>query len=190
MTNTGSNIIVDWSAFTPPVAIEQYVMQRCSDLDGDTTVFSCEGGEDCQNEFFEEACESVEGCSWTGTTDGVLEYETCSMVIAPNSFYLGTSIVDDYELFDCTNLKYTFYVHYLNNNYWGSAHNAYYHGEQIVYVYGDITNDGIINVIDIVSLVGNVLGTTPLEHICAADLNGDGITNVIDIVSLVGLILS
>ena len=55
----------------------------------------------------------------------------------------------------------------------------------------DFNDDGIINVIDIVSMVNIILN--PLaptdEELCVADLNSDGIVNVIDIVSLVGAIL-
>ena len=57
---------------------------------------------------------------------------------------------------------------------------------------GDINLDGIINVIDIVSLVNYILGSANFNdtQFCAADLNSDTIINVIDIVSLVNLILS
>ena len=56
---------------------------------------------------------------------------------------------------------------------------------------GDINQDSIINVIDIVALVNYILGGTLNEAgICASDLNGDTIINVIDIVALVNIILS
>ena len=56
---------------------------------------------------------------------------------------------------------------------------------------GDLNFDGILNVIDVVSLVNGILGAqlSPEQEL-AADLNGDGTINVIDIVSLVNLILS
>ncbi|MAJ43229.1 MAG: hypothetical protein CMF96_00605, partial [Candidatus Marinimicrobia bacterium] len=52
---------------------------------------------------------------------------------------------------------------------------------------GDINNDGIINVVDVVLLVNMVLGISPNDYI--ADLNQDGIINVIDIVQLVSIII-
>ncbi len=57
---------------------------------------------------------------------------------------------------------------------------------------GDINQDGIINVIDIVSLVNYILTDSGLDdsQLCAADLNIDNIINVIDIVTLVNMILS
>jgi hypothetical protein len=56
---------------------------------------------------------------------------------------------------------------------------------------GDLNFDGVLNVIDVVSLVSGILGgglTNDQE--LAADLNGDGTINVIDIVTLVNIILS
>ena len=57
---------------------------------------------------------------------------------------------------------------------------------------GDINNDSLINVQDIVLLVSFVLQTdfpTDTEFM-AADYNGDGILNILDVVSIVDLILS
>ena len=57
---------------------------------------------------------------------------------------------------------------------------------------GDVNDDEIINVIDIVNLVNHVLGLSSLadSQLCAADLNEDGIINVLDVVNLVNLILA
>ena len=58
--------------------------------------------------------------------------------------------------------------------------------------YGDITNDGVINVLDIVTIVNIILDTTTptaYEEI-ASDLNQDSIINVQDIVLLINLVLS
>ena len=56
---------------------------------------------------------------------------------------------------------------------------------------GDTNGDGILNVVDVVSMVGYILGTIEYSdgQICASDLNGDTIINVVDIVAIVGLIL-
>ena len=123
--------------------------------------------------------------------DGILEYENCIMIIPPNSFYLDSTYNDIFAISDFY-VKYTFYVHYPNNNFWGSAQGYYYLEEDPECTAGDINTDGIINVIDIVSLVNHILGSNALEGsgLCAADMNGDGIINVIDIVSVVNLILS
>mgnify|MGYP000949493218 CR=1 FL=1 len=54
---------------------------------------------------------------------------------------------------------------------------------------GDVTGDGILNVLDIISLVNHILGSAVLDDICAADYTGDGIVNVLDIIGMVNYIL-
>jgi len=57
---------------------------------------------------------------------------------------------------------------------------------------GDVSGDGVINVIDVISTVNHIIGNFVLEgnSFCAADLNDDGIINVTDIISLINIILS
>jgi len=52
---------------------------------------------------------------------------------------------------------------------------------------GDINDDGVINVLDVVVLVNIVLGIEDFNH--AGDMNNDGLINVLDVVILVNLIL-
>ena len=52
---------------------------------------------------------------------------------------------------------------------------------------GDLTGDGAINVLDVVSLVNVIMGTGnsgPCD-----DITGDGAVNVLDVVSLVNIIM-
>jgi len=56
---------------------------------------------------------------------------------------------------------------------------------------GDINFDGIVDILDVVSLVSYIMSTqepTPAQSV-AADYNFDGILNVLDIVQIVNLIL-
>ncbi len=64
-----------------------------------------------------------------------------------------------------------------------------YEQEQIA---GDINFDNVVNVLDVVGIVGFIMETNELteEQQNLADLNHDAIVNVLDIVSLVDLILS
>ena len=52
---------------------------------------------------------------------------------------------------------------------------------------GDVNQDGTINVLDVVMMVGAVLGDTTLDanQFYAADINGDGQLNINDVVLLV-----
>ncbi len=56
-------------------------------------------------------------------------------------------------------------------------------------ILGDLNNDSIINVLDIVQLVNAILDNQSSNEIPAGDLNQDGILNVLDIVNLVNIIL-
>ena len=55
-------------------------------------------------------------------------------------------------------------------------------------VNGDENGDGIINVLDVVAIVGAIVGNTTDTLECA-DMNGDGTINVLDIVQIVGIIV-
>ena len=52
---------------------------------------------------------------------------------------------------------------------------------------GDINNDEIVNILDIVQLANMILSEEYAEN---ADLNSDGNVNILDIVQIVNIILS
>jgi len=53
---------------------------------------------------------------------------------------------------------------------------------------GDLNNDSLINILDVISCINIVLGINESNN--SADLNNDGIINILDIVSLVNIILN
>ena len=53
---------------------------------------------------------------------------------------------------------------------------------------GDINGDGLLNVLDVVTLVNIILNND--DYILAGDMNQDGALDVLDIVTLVNIILS
>jgi len=59
-------------------------------------------------------------------------------------------------------------------------------------VIGDVNFDEILNIQDIIIVIGNILGTIPLndEQFSAGDLNNDDIIDILDIVQLVNRILN
>ena len=59
------------------------------------------------------------------------------------------------------------------------------------YISGDVTQDGTLNVLDIVMLVDWILSGTSLSELetSIADMTNDGLVNVLDIVMLVDIIL-
>ena len=54
---------------------------------------------------------------------------------------------------------------------------------------GDVTGDGIINILDIVQVANYILGSSTPEFACAADMNADGNVNILDIVQIANYIL-
>ena len=57
---------------------------------------------------------------------------------------------------------------------------------------GDATEDGIVNVLDVVSVVAFIIGDHDYSQsqIDAADVNGDGVVNILDIVGIVDIVLN
>jgi len=57
---------------------------------------------------------------------------------------------------------------------------------------GDINQDNVINVLDVITLVNYFFGEEIISDCISiiSDLNNDGITNILDIVQLVSLILN
>ncbi len=156
---SASGYYFDWSSFSPPVDISQYVLQF--------------------NTSYEYADELYE--------DGEHEYMTCIMLIEPNTQYLGTNYF--YEQVNNVHSEIVLWVDYPNNIWWGSARGTYYYS--LSCSIGDIYQDGLINVIDIVVLINYILEGDELtaNQLCFADINEDGIVNVIDIVNLANIIL-
>ena len=64
--------------------------------------------------------------------------------------------------------------------------------EENTYISGDVTQDGTLNVLDIVMLVDWILNGTSLTDLetSIADMTNDGLVNVLDIVALVNIILN
>ena len=63
--------------------------------------------------------------------------------------------------------------------------------DEEVNILGDLNQDGIINIQDIIITINLVLGNTSSDYeLWAGDLNQDGIIDILDIVLLVNLILS
>ena len=64
--------------------------------------------------------------------------------------------------------------------------------DQFTYISGDINDDDVIDILDIVILVNVIMGTAELNMVqsYAADLNGDGNINIQDIILTINIILS
>ena len=59
-------------------------------------------------------------------------------------------------------------------------------------MWGDVSGDGVVNILDVVVLVNIVLGNSDSSDnsSCGADMNGDGVINILDITTTIAYILS
>ena len=56
---------------------------------------------------------------------------------------------------------------------------------------GDLNQDGLINVQDIILSINIILGVPPSSYeLCSGDINEDGVIDILDVVLLINLILS
>jgi len=55
-------------------------------------------------------------------------------------------------------------------------------------ILGDVNNDGVVNVVDVVSIVSIILDNS--EYNSSADYNSDGTVNVVDIIAIVDIIIN
>ena len=100
------------------------------------------------------------------------------------------------ELYDESSNSYLIYWNDLRSS--GKADLVNIYGQSITInddsscLSGDVSGDGVINVVDVISTVNHIIGNSTLEGdaFCSADLNSDGIINVTDIISLINIILS
>ena len=60
------------------------------------------------------------------------------------------------------------------------------------FILGDVNEDGIINILDIITVINIVLSSSDptVNQLNTSDLNMDGIVNILDVVILVNLILN
>ena len=99
----------------------------------------------------------------------------------------------DYDIYDG---EYCYQVYLLDNydnsEFLSTDEVCFYSGTETEFISGDVTQDGTLNVIDIVLLVDWILSGTSLTELetSIADITNDGLVNVIDIVMLVDIILN
>tara|TARA_B100000579_G_C22633540_1_gene757870 strand:- start:179 stop:685 length:507 start_codon:yes stop_codon:yes gene_type:complete len=122
-----------------------------------------------------------------GSPGGVQGGNTYNDYYLPNdgSPYPRDFIVDQEGILQYANNEIdTEWMHYVLNELVGNSCSDW----QL----GDVNNDTILNILDIVTLVNFVLGATEAEgcQLETSDLNQDGGLNILDIVQLVNIILN
>ena len=132
--------------------------------------------------------------SETGDGDIKIQYKTFNNT--SDGYYPegGTPVHGSYATIGIENLYANEGLQYTFNNQYAPGASTLVNNSSILIttelptfaILGDINNDQLINVLDIVLLVNLVLAGTFNEY---ADINGDSILNVLDIVLLVNIIL-
>jgi len=74
------------------------------------------------------------------------------------------------------------------NNYMSNLVTGIIADNYVQFIPGDINDDGIVNVLDVIQTVNMVLNTSPATEF--ADMNADGLVNVVDIILIVNIILN
>ena len=130
----------------------------------------------------------------------IVTTDQCIYLNADQSYWLTIKASDSVTQATWVYSNLSFYNYALEeNNLWisdlGYAGASGVWAEQIYespHQYGDVNLDFVLNVIDIVNLVGHIMETSILdsEELTYADLNHDGLINVVDVVQLVNTILS
>ena len=132
--------------------------------------------------------------SETGDGDIKIQYKTFNNT--SDGYYPegGTPTHGSYATIGIENLYGNEGLQYTFNNQYAPGASPLFNNRAILIttelptfsILGDINNDELINVLDIVLLVNLVLAGSFNEY---ADINGDSILNVLDIVLLVNIIL-
>ena len=79
----------------------------------------------------------------------------------------------------------TFNIQPIYHSYDSKSYNFNIYSSQIS---GDLNADGVLNILDVVILVGIVLDNGEVNFY--SDVNSDGVINILDIVTLINLILN
>jgi len=182
-------------------------------VDGDTlyTTYKIKAHTSEQNEFFE----SQEGLGFSldnivpSTPDGLFgNYSEGGIIISwdespdldlsyyalyRENEYIGTSATNSYTDIDILQppINYSIAAYDMNNNISEYSETYMYTSD----IFGDISQDYIVNVLDIIVLVNIIFdtymgGETPPDYILeSSDINQDGIINILDVVSIVNIIM-
>ena len=88
------------------------------------------------------------------------------------------------ELFEQTDIVMHQVVSNLENNLPQFAPDGNYCSNNII---GDLNEDGIVNVLDVISVINMIFDTNLINE--SADINADGVVNILDVIGIVNIIL-
>ena len=106
-----------------------------------------------------------------------------------NDFEIIVGTTENLSVFDIK--QESFSDNYYWNNYRGDNHNTGSYVYQSNGTIGDLNNDGIIDVLDLVTTINIIMDLIEPSSTqqFAGDINSDGIIDILDVVQLVNIIL-
>ena len=130
---------------------------------------------DC-SEMNESQCSSDDSCEWIED----IEIGDCSDI---------TNSSECYQTNQCSWYNAGNYGYWYDNCYGGTYEidNSYCEEVSVEYLMGDINNDFIINILDVIVIINLILDG---EELAIADMNYDHSINILDIIILVDIILN
>ena len=164
---------------------------------GWTTVSDCSGGYYeidngyCQeiempecSEMLEGQCDDNEDCEWV---EDIANMSCSGFTIETCNMQDGCFLDQDCEQWGSwySWICYDYGPLYCSGSY--ESDNSYCEEISVEYLMGDINNDFIINILDVIEIINLILND---EHIEMADMNHDHSVDVLDIIVLVDIILN
>ncbi len=122
-----------------------------------------------------------------GNGNQISESETIGTYNAYWTLFSIDTIIPDGTEFIQMILMGTRYAGDDNDSYFDDLFLKIWQGQTCLNIAGDLNDDGILNILDIISLVNLVLDN---EYNSIVDLNDDGILNILDIILLLDMILN
>ena len=162
--------------------------QDCQDID--LIDGSCDnfGGDDESPECMNNACETI--INWGNCFDDCDAETLCEgpyeLLVPACEYCLIDGSCDDLDSALCEVGLDSYIDDCVDNGYVPEDWEGVCEEEECSTA-GDVNNDDILNVLDVVQIVSAIVNSTTDELECA-DMNADGIINVLDIVQIVGLI--
>ena len=114
-------------------------------------------------------------------SEGWFNEELNSIIIEP---YSSIELNFNPSNINSTISNLTFNIIPIYHNYDSKNYNFNIFSPQMT---GDLNSDGILNILDIIILVGIILNDS--EFTFSSDINGDDIVNILDVIMLLNLIL-
>ena len=158
----------------------------CSGGNYETPVYSCEEVEELEcTEMYQSQCDQNSGCEWVED----IAWGYCGNLNP--TWNNGGQFCNDPSV--STDQCYTYTCYGGSYGQWNTCcggdpyiidNNSYC--EEVSFIPGDATEDGYLDVMDVVIIVDFILND---EYDIYADVNQDGILNVMDVVELVSAIL-